>query len=190
MRTESDILVLSRRYSSCCYRRIHALVERQDHRCARRTVQRLPRQEPLRVTGQSRWSNSPPRPDALIRSEGLNDVWCLDLAVDVTTAGKTIKLLTIIHESRRAAITASISFPARDSGPRRGSGRCRRQSDCTGLRETCGATTGVSSWPVRCRNGRRRLAFGSASWNRTANSRIARTRALTAAAGTNALAGS
>jgi hypothetical protein len=49
VRTEAAIVVLSRRYPRYGYRRIHALVERQGHRCARRTVQRVRRQEGLRA---------------------------------------------------------------------------------------------------------------------------------------------
>ena len=40
VRTEAAIVALSRRYPRYGYRRIHALVERQGHHCARRTVQR------------------------------------------------------------------------------------------------------------------------------------------------------
>jgi putative transposase len=98
VRTESAIVALSRRHSRYGYRRIHALVERQGHRCARRTVQRVRRQEGLRVTGPSRRPKCPPRTEAKIRSEGLNDVWCLDLVFDVTSAGTTIKFLTIVDE--------------------------------------------------------------------------------------------
>ena len=104
MRTESAIVALSRRYPRYGYRRIHALVERQGHRCARRTVQRVRRQEGLRVTGPSRRPKCPPRPEAKIRSEGLNDVWCLDLVFDVTSAGTMIKFLTIVDEGSHYCI--------------------------------------------------------------------------------------
>ena len=104
VRTESAIVALSRRYPRYGYRRIHALVERQGHRCARRTVQRVRRQEGLRVTGPSRRPKCPPRPEAKIRSEGLNDVWCLDLVFDVTSAGTTIKFLTIVDEGSHYCI--------------------------------------------------------------------------------------
>ncbi len=56
------------------YRRIHALVERHGHRCARRTAQRVRRQERLRVPAPSRRPRCPPRPEAKIRPEGVNHV--------------------------------------------------------------------------------------------------------------------
>jgi putative transposase len=104
VRTEAAIVALSRRYPRYGYRRIHALVERQGHRCARRTVQRVRRQEGLRVAGPSRRPKCPPRPEAKIRSEGVNDVWCLDLVFDVTSSGTTIKFLTIIDEGSHYCI--------------------------------------------------------------------------------------
>jgi transposase InsO family protein len=67
-------------------------------------VQRVRRQEGLRVTGPSRRPKCPPRPEARIRSEGLNDVWCLDLVFDVTSAGSTIKFLTIVEEGSHYCI--------------------------------------------------------------------------------------
>jgi len=82
-------VALSRRYPRYGYRRIHALVERQ---------------EGLRVAGPSRRPKCPPRPEGKIRSEGVNDVWCLDLVFDVTTAGTTIKFLTIIDEGSHYCI--------------------------------------------------------------------------------------
>jgi putative transposase len=98
VRTEAAIVALSRRYPRYGYRRIHVLVERQGHRCARRTVQRIRRQEGFRVAGPSRRPKCPSRPEAKIRPEGFNDVWCLELVFDVTTSGTTIKFLAIIDE--------------------------------------------------------------------------------------------
>ena len=81
VRTEAAIVALSRRYPRYGYRRIHALVERQGHRCARRTVQRVRRQEGLRVAGPSRRPKCPPRLEAKIGSEGVNDLFRLDLGL-------------------------------------------------------------------------------------------------------------
>jgi putative transposase len=50
------------------------LVGRQAHRRARRTVQRVRRQEGLRVTGPSRRPKCPPRPESKIRVEALHEV--------------------------------------------------------------------------------------------------------------------
>jgi hypothetical protein len=59
-------------------------------------VQRVRQQEGLRVTGMPRRPKCPPRPEAKISSEGLNDVWRLNLVLDVTSAGTTIKFLAIV----------------------------------------------------------------------------------------------
>ena len=101
---ESAIVALSRRYPHYGHRRIHALVERQGHRCARSTVQRVWRQEGLRVTGPSQRPKCPPWPEARIGSEGLYDAWCLDSLFEVTTAGTTIKFLTIADEGSHHCI--------------------------------------------------------------------------------------
>ncbi len=56
------------------------------------------------MAGPSRRPKCPPRPEAKIRSEDINDVWCLDLVFDVTTSGTTIKFLSIIDEGSHYCI--------------------------------------------------------------------------------------
>jgi hypothetical protein len=56
------------------------------------------------VAGPSRRPKCPPRPEAKIRSEGVDDVWCLDLVFDVTTSGTRIRFLTIIDEGSHYCI--------------------------------------------------------------------------------------
>ena len=104
VQTEAAIVELSRKHPRYGYRRVHALVERQGLRCARRTVQRVRRREGLRVSGPARRPKCPPRPDAKIKAAGLNDVWCLDLVFDVTQRGTTVKFLTIIDEGSHYCI--------------------------------------------------------------------------------------
>lgn len=104
VQTEAAIVELSRKHPRYGYRRVHALVERKGLGCARRTVQRVRRREGLRVSGPSRRPKCPPRPDAKIKAEGLNDVWCIDLVFDVTQRGTTVKFLTIIDEGSHYCI--------------------------------------------------------------------------------------
>jgi putative transposase len=95
---------LSRRHPRYGYRRVHALLLREGLACARRTVQRVRRQEGLRITGPARRPKCPPRPDAKVKAAGVNDVWCVDLVFDVTQRGATVKFLTIIDEGSHYCI--------------------------------------------------------------------------------------
>jgi transposase InsO family protein len=95
---------LSRRHPRSGYRRVHALLLREGLACARRTVQRVRRVEGLRVTGPARRPKCPPRPDAKVKAEGVNDVWCVDLVFDVTQYGVTVKFLTIVDEGSHYCI--------------------------------------------------------------------------------------
>jgi putative transposase len=60
--------------------------------------------EGFRVIGPARRPKCPPRPDAKLKAEGLNDVWCIDLVFDVTQRGTTVKFLTIIDEGSHYCI--------------------------------------------------------------------------------------
>ena len=104
MQVEAAIVEESRRHPRHGYRRVHALIERRGFGCARRTVQRVRRREGLRVLGPARKPRCPARPDAKIKAEGVNDVWCVDLVFDVTRHGVTLKFLTIVDEGSRYCI--------------------------------------------------------------------------------------
>jgi len=104
MQVEAAIVEESRRHPRHGYRRVHALIERRGFGCARRTVQRVRRREGLRVLGPARKPRCPARPDAKIKAEGINDVWCVDLVFDVTRHGVTLKFLTIVDEGSRYCI--------------------------------------------------------------------------------------
>jgi putative transposase len=112
----AGITRLSRRHPRYGYRRVHALLLREGLSCARRTVQRVRRQEGLRVMGPARRPKCPPRPDAKVKAEGLNDVWCVDLVFDVTQRGTTVKFLTIVDEGSHFCldIVASRRLGARE----------------------------------------------------------------------------
>lgn len=100
----AGIARLSRRHPRYGYRRVHALLLREGLACARRTVQRIRRLEGLRITGPARRPKCPPRPDAKVKADGVNDVWCVDLVFDVTQRGTTVKFLTIIDEGSHYCI--------------------------------------------------------------------------------------
>jgi putative transposase len=48
--------------------------------------------------------SGPLRPDAKIKSEAVNDVWCLDLVFDTTQRGTTVKFLTLLDEYSHYAL--------------------------------------------------------------------------------------
>jgi putative transposase len=96
---ERAILQLSHAHPRYGYRRVHAVLPRQGLSCALRTVQRVRRRAGLQVVGPSVRPKCPPRPDAKIKSEGVNDVWCVDLVFDTTQRGTTVKFLTLLDES-------------------------------------------------------------------------------------------
>ena len=112
----AGIARLSRRHPRYGYRRVHALLLREGLACARRTVQRIRRLEGLRVSGPARRPKCPPRPDAKVKAEGVNDVWCVDLVFDVTQRGTTVKLLPIIDEGSHSCIAVVGPSPARRTG--------------------------------------------------------------------------
>ena len=95
---EKAILDLSRAHPRYGYRRIHALVLRKGLKCALRTVQRVRRREGLQILGPAVRPKCPPRPDAKIKSDGVNDVWCVDVVFDTTQEGTTVKFLTLLDE--------------------------------------------------------------------------------------------
>ena len=61
-------------------------------------MQRVRRREGLQILGPAVRPKCPPRPDAKIKSDGVNDVWCVDVVFDTTQHGTTVKFLTLLDE--------------------------------------------------------------------------------------------
>ena len=95
---EQAILKLSHAHPRYGYRRVQALLARAGLRCALRTVQRVRRRAGLQITGPAVRPKTPPRPEAKIKSDGVNDVWCVDVVFDTTQHGTTVKFLTLLDE--------------------------------------------------------------------------------------------
>ena len=95
---EQAIVKLSQVHPRYGYRRVHAILPRQGLSCALRTVQRVRRHAGLQIIGPAVRPKTPPRPDAKIKSEGVNDVWCVDVVFDTTQHGTTVKFLTLLDE--------------------------------------------------------------------------------------------
>ncbi len=89
------------------YRRAHAVLVREGHVLNRKKVQRLWREEGLRVPQKrrkrQRLGNSTMPADRL-RAERPDHVWALDYQFDVTAAGRTIKILHVVDEFTRESL--------------------------------------------------------------------------------------
>lgn len=95
---EQAILKLSHAHPRYGYRRVHAVLPRQGLNCALRTVQRVRRRAGLQIVGPAVRPKCPSRPAAKIKSDSVNDVWCVDLVFDTTQHGTTVKFLTLLDE--------------------------------------------------------------------------------------------
>jgi putative transposase len=95
---ERAILKLSHAHPRFGYRRVHAVLPRQGLNCALRTVQRVRRCAGLQIMGPAVRPKTPPRPAAKVKSDGVNDVWCVDIVFDTTQHGTTVKFLTLLDE--------------------------------------------------------------------------------------------
>jgi putative transposase len=106
---EEAIMALSRHHPRYGYRRIHAVLPRKGLKCALRTVQRVRRREGLQILGPAVRPKCPPRPDAKIKSDRVNDVWCVDVVFDTTQHGTTVKFLTILDEFSHYNLDIAVS---------------------------------------------------------------------------------
>ena len=62
------------------------MLRRQGLHCNLRTVQRMRRDQGLRIIGPARRPKLPLRPDAKVKAVAVNDVWCVDVVFDTTPA--------------------------------------------------------------------------------------------------------
>jgi putative transposase len=113
---EEGIAALALRHPRYGYRRVHEMLRRRGLRCHLRTVQRIRRDQGLRIMGPARRPKVPPRPDAKVKATAVNDVWCVDVVFDTTQGGTMVKFLTIVDEYSHYCldIVASRRLGARD----------------------------------------------------------------------------
>ncbi|MBP6508543.1 MAG: IS3 family transposase [Opitutaceae bacterium] len=95
---ERAILELSPAHPRYGYRRVHAVLPRQGLECALRTVQRVRRCAGRQITGPAVRPKTALRPEAKIKSDGVNDLWCIDVVIDTTQHGTMVKFLTLLDE--------------------------------------------------------------------------------------------
>ena len=101
---------LSRAHPRWGYRRTHAVRE-QGWRVNRKAVQRLWREEGLRVPSQRRKRQrlgTSTTPAARLAAEHPDHVWALDYQFDQTEDGRRLKLLNVVDEHTREALTITV----------------------------------------------------------------------------------
>ena len=103
-RLVGHMLRFVRRFPRFGYRRVHALLCREGWKVNHKRIERLWRQEGLRVPRrQHKRRRLGSSENGCIRREatGRNDVWTLDFVFDVTEDGRTLKMLAVVDEHTR-----------------------------------------------------------------------------------------
>ena len=96
--------LLARRHPRYGYRRIHAILRREGWACNRKRVQRLWRDEGLRLPARPKRRRRGPRMPGHLSAAAPNEVWAIDFVSDRTADGRPIKILTVTDEHTREAL--------------------------------------------------------------------------------------
>ena len=96
--------LLARRHPRYGYRRIHAILRREGWLCNRKRVQRLWRDEGLRLPAKTRRRRRGPRMPGHLVAAHPDQVWAIDFVSDRTADGRPIKILTVTDEHTREAL--------------------------------------------------------------------------------------
>jgi putative transposase len=94
--------LLARRHPRYGYRRIHAILRREGWACNRKRVQRLWRDEGLRLPVRPKRRRRGPRMPGHLTAAVPNEVWAIDFVSDRTADGRPIKILTVTDEHTHA----------------------------------------------------------------------------------------
>jgi putative transposase len=106
-----QLRTFSRAHPRWGYRRAHAQLVQQGWRVNRKAIQRLWREEGLRVPARRRKRQrlgSSTCPADRLAAEHPNHVWALDYQFDQTTDARTLKLLNVMDEHTREALTIQV----------------------------------------------------------------------------------
>ncbi len=101
------------------YRRIYALMRREGWNVNRKRIQRLWREEGLKVPQYSQkrqrvgFENGQ---SVRHRAEEPNDCWCYDFIYDQTEDGRALKILTILDEFTRECLTIKVGRSLKSEG--------------------------------------------------------------------------
>jgi transposase InsO family protein len=105
----------AKRHPHWGYRRAHAVLRREGWVVNRKKVQRLWREEGLRVPPRRRKRQrlgDSTMPADQLRAERPDQVWALDYQFDVTATGRTIKILHVVDEFTRESLATSSTTPS------------------------------------------------------------------------------
>ena len=101
--------LLARRHPRYGYRRIHAILRREGWACNRKRVQRLWRDEGLRLPTKARRRRRGPRMPGHLVADHPDQVWAIDFVSDRTADGRPIKILTVTDEHTREALATPVA---------------------------------------------------------------------------------
>jgi len=107
----AELRQLSRTHPRWGYRRAHAVLREQGWRVNRKAIQRLWREEGLRVPVRRRKRQrlgTSTTPAARLAAEHPDHVWALDYQFDQTQDGRILKLLNVVDEHTREALTITV----------------------------------------------------------------------------------
>jgi transposase InsO family protein len=107
-----ELRQLSRAHPRWGYRRAHAVLREQGWRVNRKAVQRLWREEGLRVPARRRKRQRlgvSTTPADRLGAEHPDHVWALDYQFDQTTDGRILKLLHVVDEHTRQALAIEVN---------------------------------------------------------------------------------
>jgi len=151
---------LSREHPRWGYRRAWASLRGDGWEANRKKIQRLWREEGLRVPARRRKRQrlgTSTSPAARLRAERPNQVWALDFQFDTTTDGRILKLLHVVDEHTREALAVQVER--------------RIDADHTvSVLERIVAARGNSPEPVRMDNGPELTANALRDWCRLGGS--------------------
>jgi transposase InsO family protein len=109
----AELRVFAREHPRWGYRRAHAVLVREGHVCNRKKIQRLWREEGLRVPVKRRKRQrlgASTTPADRLHAERPDHVWALDYQFDVTSTGRTIKILHVVDEYTRESLADVVAY--------------------------------------------------------------------------------
>lgn len=139
------------------YRRAHAVAVREGWAVNRKKIQRLWREEGLRVPQKRRKRRrlgESTAPGGRLVAEHPDHVWALDYQFDVTATGRTIKILHVVDEHTRESLADVVAYSI--------------DADATvGVLDKIVGTRGASPRFIRCDNGPELTANALRDWCRS-----------------------
>jgi len=109
----AQLRAFAREHPRWGYRRAHAVLVREGRVCNRKKIQRLWREEGLRVPPRRRKRQRlgvSSTPADRLHAERPDHVWALDYQFDVTSTGRTIKILHVVDEFTRESLADVVAY--------------------------------------------------------------------------------